>query len=170
MELASRLSALTGRPSAPTCVSVSASSPCSPTTFTASRANKEQFLAAVSGLCSALSVEDKRLAIAYAERGVSRVQDSRYDAVVGLGASIRINRKLHGGAYVPHATEANLAWALIAQARFEEADTLLAESLEECSPLQVAFKFYPTPAGDQEIICLPMGNLGQASRKSDCGL
>ncbi|KAM3534284.1 hypothetical protein MY4038_002524 [Beauveria bassiana] len=65
-------------------------------TFTASRANKEQSIAAISSICSTLGVEDERLAIS---------------------ASIRINRKLHGDAYVPYATEASLTWALIAQDR-----------------------------------------------------
>ncbi|OAA52886.1 tetratricopeptide repeat domain containing protein [Cordyceps fumosorosea ARSEF 2679] len=99
--------------------------------FAVSRINKEKFFDAVSQVCTALGVEDERLAVAYAERGISRVQDAQYDeAVADLGASIRIMRRLRGGAYVPQVAEANMAWALIAKNQLEEAGALLAESLE----------------------------------------
>ncbi len=98
--------------------------------FAASRAHKEKSFALVSRICEELGVEDERLAVAYSERGIARVQDGRRldDAVADIQASVRIMRELDAE-YVPHSREANLAWALLAQGRPADADRLLRRSL-----------------------------------------
>ncbi|EGX89005.1 tetratricopeptide repeat domain containing protein [Cordyceps militaris CM01] len=96
--------------------------------FGVSRTHKDKSFAIVAGLCAGgPDADDERLALAYAERGVSRLQDARYDeAVADTQAAIRIMRRLR----VPHgAPEANLAWALLAQRRLAECEALLDESL-----------------------------------------
>ncbi|TQV91619.1 tetratricopeptide repeat domain-containing protein [Cordyceps javanica] len=122
--------------------------------FGPSRACKEQSFDVVSEICAALGgVEDERLSVAYAERGVSRIQDGRpEEGVADMAASIRIMEQLHssgdgggGGAYVPGAREANMAWGLLAQGLLDECDALLAKSL-------AARKALGDGAGDGESI------------------
>lgn len=96
--------------------------------FNASRTYKESSLALVASICQALGVEDERLYLAYAERGISRIQDKRYEeGEADLKEALRIRKAL--GNYVPRSGEANLSWALLAQGKLEECNTLLLESL-----------------------------------------
>ncbi|XWX00546.1 hypothetical protein V2A60_008566 [Cordyceps javanica] len=106
--------------------------------FGNSRAYRERSFDMVEEICAALGgVQDERLSVAYAERGVSRIQDGLpEEGVADMAASIRIMEQLHssgggggGGAYVPGAREANMAWGLLAQGLLEECDVLLANSL-----------------------------------------
>lgn len=97
--------------------------------FTASRTHKDKSFAIVSRVCQDLGVEDERLSVAYGERGIAHIQDGRLDeGIADVATSIRIIKAV-AAEYVPHAREANLTWALLAQGRLDDADALLAESL-----------------------------------------
>lgn len=96
--------------------------------FDASRVYKENSLNLVSKICSELGVADERLYLAYAERGISRIQDRRYgEGEADLKEALRIRKAL--GNYVPRAGEATLSWALLAQGKLDECDALLTDSL-----------------------------------------
>lgn len=96
--------------------------------FDTSRIYKERSLDLVSGICKELGTTDERLYLAYAERGISRIQDRRYEeGEADLKEALRIRKAL--GNYVPRSGEANLSWALLAQGKLEECNTLLLESL-----------------------------------------
>lgn len=96
--------------------------------FDASRVYKEYSLDLVSKICKELGTADERLYLAYAERGISRIQDRRYDeGEADLKEALRIRKAL--GNYVPRSGEVTLSWALLAQGKLEECDTLLADSL-----------------------------------------
>ncbi|KAI0103000.1 tetratricopeptide repeat domain-containing protein [Nemania sp. FL0031] len=96
--------------------------------FNNSRIYKEKSLDLVMNICQELGVADERLYLAYAERGISRTQDRRYDeGEADLKEALRIRKAL--GNYVPRSGEANLSWALLAQGKFEECNTLLLDSL-----------------------------------------
>lgn len=96
--------------------------------FDASRMFKERSLELVSKICKGLRTADERLYLAYAERGISRIQDGRYgDGEADLKEGLRIRKAL--GNYIPRAGEATLSWALLAQGKLEECDKLLTESL-----------------------------------------
>jgi tetratricopeptide (TPR) repeat protein len=96
--------------------------------FDASRVYKEESFYLVSRICEELAVEDDRLYLAYAERGISRVQDKRYvEGEADLKEAFRISKS--SGNYVPRSGEANLGWALLAQGKLDECNTLLLESL-----------------------------------------
>lgn len=96
--------------------------------FDTSRIYKERSLDLVSTICKELETADERLYLAYAERGVSRIQDRRYEeGEADLKEGLRIRKAL--GNYIPRAGEATLGWALLAQGKLEECDTLLLESL-----------------------------------------
>ncbi|KAL7897244.1 P-loop containing nucleoside triphosphate hydrolase protein [Trichoderma sp. SZMC 28014] len=96
--------------------------------FDASRDHKEHSLDLVSKICKELGTEDERLYLAYAELGISRIQDKRYEeGEAHLKEAIRIRKAL--GNYIPRSGEANLSWALLAQGKLEECNTLLLDSL-----------------------------------------
>jgi tetratricopeptide (TPR) repeat protein len=96
--------------------------------FETSRIHKEKSLDLVSRICKELGTEDERLYLAYAERGISRIQDKRYkEGEADLKEALRMRKAL--GNYVPRSGEANLSWALLAQGKLEECDTLLLDSL-----------------------------------------
>ncbi|RAL14029.1 NB-ARC and TPR domain protein [Aspergillus homomorphus CBS 101889] len=96
--------------------------------FNASRIHKEQSLDYVAGICKRLGTEDERLYLAYAERGISRIQDRRYEeGESDLKEALRMRKAL--GNYIPRSGEANLSWALLAQGKLEECNTLLLDSL-----------------------------------------
>lgn len=96
--------------------------------FDASRLYKEYSLDLVSKICKQLGTADERLYLAYAERGISRIQDKRYDeGESDLKEALRIRKAL--GNYIPRAGEATLSWALLAQGKLDECDTLLVDSL-----------------------------------------
>ena len=89
---------------------------------------KERSLDLVSTICEELGIRDERLYLAYAERGISRIQDERYEeGEADLKEAVRIRKAL--GNYIPRSGEANLSWALLAQGKLEECNTLLLESL-----------------------------------------
>lgn len=97
--------------------------------FDVSRKRKEDSFNLVAEICDDLGVEDERLALAYSERGISRIQDRRYkEGIADIETSIRIMKDLDSK-YVPHSREANIAWALMGQGKLNECDELLAESL-----------------------------------------
>lgn len=97
--------------------------------FAASRDHKEQSFKLVDGLCKSLGKEDARLAIAYAEMGIARIQDREYEAgVADIDKSIRIMKNL--GGYIPHSREANMSYGLMALGKLDECEKLLQESLQ----------------------------------------
>lgn len=96
--------------------------------FNQSRFHKERSLDIVSKICKELGIADERLYLAYAERGISRIQDRRYEeGEADLKKAIQIRKAL--GNYVPRSGEANLSFGLVAQGKLEECNTLLLESL-----------------------------------------
>ncbi|CAG8930119.1 unnamed protein product [Penicillium salamii] len=96
--------------------------------FDTSRVNKELSLDLVSNICKELGTADERLYLAYAERGISRIQDKRYaEGEADLKKALEMRKTL--GNYVPRSGEANLSWALLAQGKLEECNTLLLDSL-----------------------------------------
>ncbi|OBR14340.1 Tetratricopeptide repeat domain-containing protein [Colletotrichum higginsianum IMI 349063] len=96
--------------------------------FDTSRIYKERSFDLVSQICKSLGTADERLYLAYAERGISRIQDERYEeGEADLKEALRIRKAL--GNYVPRSGEANLSWALLAQGKLEECNALLLESL-----------------------------------------
>ncbi|TVY21056.1 hypothetical protein LARI1_G001255 [Lachnellula arida] len=96
--------------------------------FDTSRIYKERSLDLVSKICKELGSADERLDLAYAERGISRIQDRRYEeGEADLKEALRMRKAL--GNYVPRSREANLSWALLAQGKLEECNTLLLDSL-----------------------------------------
>ncbi|PWY91909.1 tetratricopeptide repeat domain-containing protein [Aspergillus sclerotioniger CBS 115572] len=96
--------------------------------FNTSRSHKERSLDIVSKICKDLNTADEKLYLAYAERGVSRIQDKRYEeGEADLKEALRIRKAL--GNYVPRSAEAHLSHALLAQGKLEECDTLLLDSL-----------------------------------------
>lgn len=96
--------------------------------FHSSRIYKEMSLELVSKICKELGNEDERLYLAYAELGISRIQDERYEeGEADLKEALRIRKGL--GNYVPRSGEANLSWALLAQGKLEECNELLLVSL-----------------------------------------
>jgi tetratricopeptide (TPR) repeat protein len=96
--------------------------------FDASRHHKERSFELVRGICTSLQVEDERLDLAYAELGISRIQDARYaEGEEALKEAVRIRKSF--GNYIPRSGEANLSYALVAQGKLEECNTLLLDSL-----------------------------------------
>ena len=96
--------------------------------FDKSRTYKELSFALVSKICSELGTADERLYLAYAERGISRIQDKQYEeGETDIKEALRILKAL--GDYVPRSGEANLGWSLLAQGKLEECDELLLEAL-----------------------------------------
>ncbi|KAK5680154.1 hypothetical protein LTS10_007081 [Elasticomyces elasticus] len=96
--------------------------------FDTSRVHKEMSLDLVYNICNEFGVADERLYLAYAERGISRIQDKRYEeGEADLKEALRMRKAL--GNYVPRSGEANLSWALLAQGKLHECDTLLLQSL-----------------------------------------
>ncbi|KAL2833318.1 tetratricopeptide repeat domain-containing protein [Aspergillus cavernicola] len=96
--------------------------------FDASRIHKERSLDLVSKICKGLETTDERLYLAYAERGISRIQDRRYEeGEADLKEALQIRKAL--GNYIPRSGEANLSWALLAQGKLQECNTLLLDSL-----------------------------------------
>ncbi|KAK2774312.1 hypothetical protein FQN52_004296 [Onygenales sp. PD_12] len=96
--------------------------------FDTSRIHKERSFDLVSNICEQLGTRDERLYLAYAERGISRMQDRRYEeGEADLNGALQIRKDL--GNYVPRSGEANLAWGLLAQGKLVECNTLLLDSL-----------------------------------------
>ncbi|RDW79835.1 hypothetical protein BP6252_04473 [Coleophoma cylindrospora] len=96
--------------------------------FDTSRVYKERSLDLVSKICNELGTADERLYLAYAERGISRIQDRRYEeGEADLKEALRMRKAL--GNYIPRSGEANLSWALLGQGKLEECNTLLLDSL-----------------------------------------
>ena len=96
--------------------------------FDTSRIHKERSFDLVFKICNELGVADDRLYLAYAERGISRTQDGRYEeGEADLKEALRIRKAL--GNYIPRSGEANLSWALLLQGKIEESNTLLLDSL-----------------------------------------
>ncbi|GAD96164.1 tetratricopeptide repeat domain-containing protein [Paecilomyces variotii No. 5] len=96
--------------------------------FDTSRFYKELSFNLVFEICTKLGTEDERLYLAYAERGISRIQDKRYDeGEADLKEALRMRKSF--GTYIPRSGEANLSWALLAQGKFEECNMLLLNSL-----------------------------------------
>ena len=96
--------------------------------FDASRFYKERSFDLVFKICKELGIADERLYLAYAERGISRIQDRRYEeGKADLKEAVRIRKAL--GNYIPRSGEANLSWALLAQGKLKECNKLLLDSL-----------------------------------------
>ncbi|KAF2009119.1 tetratricopeptide repeat domain-containing protein [Aaosphaeria arxii CBS 175.79] len=96
--------------------------------FDKSRLHKEQSLELVSKICRELGTADERLYLAYAERGISRIQDKRYEeGEADLKEALQMRKAL--GNYVPRSGEVNLSWALLAQGKLEELWAKMIESL-----------------------------------------
>jgi tetratricopeptide (TPR) repeat protein len=96
--------------------------------FDTSRLHKERSFDLVSKICKELGTADDRLYLAYAERGISRIQDRRYEeGEADLKEAVRIRKALPN--YIPRSGEANLSWALLVQGKLEDCNTLLLDSL-----------------------------------------
>ena len=96
--------------------------------FDISRMYKERSFNLVFNICKELGIADERLYLAYAERGISRIQDRRYEeGEADLKEALSIRKAL--GNYIPRSGEANLSWALLAQDKLAECNTLLLDSL-----------------------------------------
>lgn len=97
--------------------------------FASSRHYKELSFDLIFGICKGIGdFGNERLFLAYAERGISRVQDNRFaEAEADLSEALRIRKALPD--YVPRSLERNLAWAYLAQGKLEECNTLLLETL-----------------------------------------
>ncbi|OAA66342.1 tetratricopeptide repeat protein [Akanthomyces lecanii RCEF 1005] len=96
--------------------------------FDASRIYKEKSFNLVFSICEDLGVEDERLYLAYAERGISRTQDQRYtEAEADMKEALRLRKSF--GNYIPRAGEATLGWILLEQGKYEECEALLQQSL-----------------------------------------
>ncbi|KAI1843857.1 hypothetical protein JX265_003753 [Neoarthrinium moseri] len=92
--------------------------------FDASGIHKERSLDLVFKICKELGTSDERLY----ERGISRIQDQRYDErEADLKEALRIRKALSN--YIPRAGEATLSLAPLAQGKLEECDTLRVDSL-----------------------------------------
>ncbi|TQW04237.1 tetratricopeptide repeat domain-containing protein [Cordyceps javanica] len=131
--------------------------------FETSRINKEHSFDLVSSICKTLEREDERLYLAFAERGISRIQDRRYEeGEADLKEALRIRKAL--GNYIPRSGEANLSWALLAQGKLDECNTLLLDSL--------AGREKALGKDDREsvrtgLILYALGNLRAAQRQWD---
>lgn len=96
--------------------------------FDTSRIHKEGSLDLVSNICRELGIADEILYLAYAERGISRIQDRRYEeGEADLEEALQMRKAL--GNYIPRSGEVNRSWALLGQGKFEECSTLLLDSL-----------------------------------------
>lgn len=96
--------------------------------FDTSRVHKEGSFDLVFNICKQLKIEDERLYLAYAERGISRIQDKRYqEGETDLKEALRMRKAF--GNYIPRSGETNLSWALLAQGKLEECNALLLDSL-----------------------------------------
>lgn len=96
--------------------------------FDKSRDYKERAFDLVSKICKESRAADERLYLAYAERAISRIQDKRYEeGEADLKKALRMRKKL--GNCDPRSDEVNLGWALLAQGKLEECNTLLLDSL-----------------------------------------
>ncbi len=96
--------------------------------FNTSRKCKEYSFNIAQKVCQQLRTEDERLYLAYAERAISRIQDQRYaEGEADLKEGLRIRKAL--GNYIPRSGEANLSYALVAQGKLDECNTLLLDSL-----------------------------------------
>jgi len=96
--------------------------------FDTSRVYKERSFDLVSAICKELGTADERLCLAYAERGISRIQDERHEeGEADLKEALQIQKAL--GNYIPRSREANLSWSLMAQGKLEECNALLLDSL-----------------------------------------
>jgi len=96
--------------------------------FDTSRLHKERSFDLVSKICKELGTADDRLYLAYAERGIPRIQDRRYEeGEADLKEAVRIRKALPN--YIPRSGEANLSWALLVQGKLEDCNTLLLDSL-----------------------------------------
>ncbi|KAL2696655.1 hypothetical protein AAEP93_003069 [Penicillium crustosum] len=90
--------------------------------------DKECSFNLVSQICKELGTGDDRLYLAYAERGILRVQDRRYEeGEADPNDALRTRKDLQN--YIPRSGEANLSWALLFQDKREECNTLLLNSL-----------------------------------------
>ena len=86
--------------------------------FDTSHIYKEHSLDLVSKICKELGTADERLYVAYAERGISRIRDRRYEEGEADLEEARWIRKALGN-YIPRSGETNLSWALLAQGKLE---------------------------------------------------
>ncbi|QLI66908.1 uncharacterized protein G6M90_00g032140 [Metarhizium brunneum] len=131
--------------------------------FDASRIHKERSLDLVSKICRELGVADERLYLAYAERGISRIQDRRYEeGEADLKEALQIRKCL--GNYIPRSGEVNLSWALLAQGKFEECSTLLLDSL---AGREKALGKEDRESVRTGLIFYALGNLGAAQNQWD---
>ncbi|KAK3906405.1 hypothetical protein C8A05DRAFT_40822 [Staphylotrichum tortipilum] len=97
--------------------------------FATSRVYKERSFDLALKICQELGTEEERLYLAYAERAISRIQDRRYaEGEADLKEGLRIRKAL--GNYIPRSGEANPSYALVAQGKLEECNTLLLDSLD----------------------------------------
>ncbi|KAI0553925.1 tetratricopeptide repeat domain-containing protein [Xylaria curta] len=94
--------------------------------FDMSRIYKERSFDLVSKICKELGTANERLYLAHTERGISRIQDKRYEGEADLKEALRILKVL--GNHIPHSGEANLSWTLLAQGKFDGCNTLLLDS------------------------------------------
>ena len=80
-------------------------------------------------VCKEEGIVDERLAMAYAERGLTRMQDGRYEECI---ADYRKDREIRESlvTYFPTSKEGNLASAYMALGRLDEANEILTPAIE----------------------------------------
>lgn len=94
-----------------------------------SRRYKELSFQLQYGISQDTGIYSERLALAYSERSISRIQDGRLDeAVLDLKREKEIRVSL--GTYVPLSREANLGLAYLLQGKLNQCEILLINSLE----------------------------------------
>ena len=131
--------------------------------FDKSRIYKELPFALVSNICKELGTADERLYLAYAERGISRIQDKRYEeGEADLKEALRIRIAL--GNYVPRSGKVNPSWSLLAQGKLEECDELLSETL---ASMERALGKDDRESVRTGLVLYALGNLGAAQNRSD---
>lgn len=131
--------------------------------FETSRNNKERSFDLISKICKTLGKEDERLYLALAERGISRIQDRRYEeGEADLKEALRMRKAL--GNYIPRSGEANLSYALLAQGKLGECNTLLLDSL---AGREKALGKDDRESARTGLILYALGNLRAAQKQWD---
>jgi tetratricopeptide (TPR) repeat protein len=95
-----------------------------------SRRCMEKSLELQRKVCDEEGIVDERLAMAYAERGLTKMQDGKYEeCITDYEKDREIRESL--GTYFPTSKEGNLASAYMALGRLDEADRVLSPAIEK---------------------------------------
>ena len=99
-----------------------------------SRECMEKSLELQRKVCEEDGIVDERLAMAYAERGLTKMQDGHYEECI---ADYERDREIREslGTYAPTSKEGNLASAYMALGNLEKADQVLTEAIRRRTEL-----------------------------------